>query len=39
MKQLRDGLNIELKFARLRRYLSRLAFMARARFACASGVP
>ena len=28
MKQLRDGFNMELKFARLRRYLGRLAFIA-----------
>ena len=28
MKQLRGGFNMELKFARLRRYLGRLAFIA-----------
>ena len=28
MKRLRDGFNVELKFARLRRYLGRLAFIA-----------
>ena len=28
MKQLRDGFNMELELARLRRYLGRLAFIA-----------
>ena len=28
MKQLRDGFNMELKFARLRRHLGRLVFIA-----------
>ena len=28
MKQLPDGFNMELKFARLRRYLGRLVFIA-----------